>query len=149
MKPIHHFEPALCQALIEQLPDAVVFADRDGVIRAWNEGAEAVFGFAASEVLGLSLDVIIPERLRASHWEGFRRAIASGETRHANQVRTTRSLHKDGRKLYVDLSFGVVTDGAGAVAGAVAVGRDGSQRYLSQKALQDRLAALEAKQQTS
>jgi PAS domain S-box-containing protein len=148
MKPIHHLEPALCQALIEQLPDAVVFADCDGVIQGWNEGAEAVFGFAASEVLGQSLDVIIPERLRASHWDGFRRAIDSGKTRHAGQVRTTRSLHKDGRKLYVDLSFGVVTDAAGNVAGAVAVGRDCSQRHLSEKALRDRLAALEAKPST-
>ncbi len=140
----HPFEPAWYRALVEQLPDAMVFADRDGVIRAWNRGAEAVFGFAAGEVIGQSLDVIIPERLRAAHWEGYRRAIESGRTRHSNQVRTTRSLHKDGRKLYVDLSFGVIVDAAGAVAGAVAVGRDCSQRYLAQKALQERVAALEA-----
>jgi PAS domain S-box-containing protein len=145
MHSSHHFDPALFEALVEQMPDAVVFADRDGVIRAWNRGAEAVFGFAASEVLGQSLDVIIPERLRAAHWDGFRRAVDSGQTRHANQVRTTRSLHKDGRKLYVDLSFGVITDSAGSVAGAVAVGRDCSERYLSEMALRDRLAALEAK----
>jgi PAS domain S-box-containing protein len=142
--PEHPFEPALYRALVEQLPDAIVFADRDGVIHAWNRGAEAVFGFAADEVIGHSLDVIIPERLRAAHWEGYRRAIDSGATRHANQVRTTRSLHKDGRKLYVDLSFGVIVDAAGIVAGAVAVGRDCSQRYLAQKALQERVAALEA-----
>jgi PAS domain S-box-containing protein len=146
MHSIPPFEATLFEAIVEQIPDAVVFADRDGVIRIWNRGAEAVFGFAASEVVGHSLDLIIPERLRAAHWQGFRRAIDSGQTRHANQVRTTRSLHKDGRKLYVDLSFGVITDAAGSVAGAVAVGRDCSERYLSQKALRDRLAELEAKQ---
>jgi PAS domain S-box-containing protein len=137
------FEPALSEALLKQMPDAVVFADRGGVIRFWNHGAEAVFGFAAGDVLGQSLDVIVPERLRAAHWEAYRRAIDSGRTRHANPVRTTRALHKDGRKLYVDLSFGVIADAGGTAIGAVAVGRDCTQRYLSHKALQERLAALE------
>lgn len=139
------FEPALPGAIVEQIADAVVFADRDGVIRLWNRGAEAVFGFAAGEVLGKSLDIIVPERLRAAHWAGFRRAIDSGRARHANQVRITRSLHQDGRKLYVELSFGVVIDAAGSVAGAVAVGRDCSERYLAEKALRDRLQALEGR----
>ena len=141
---MHPTDPHLLEAIALQIPDAVIFADRDGVIRVWNQGAETVFGFAANEVVGQSLDVIIPERLRPAHWAAFRRAIADGRTRYGNQVRTTRSIHKDGRKLYVDLSFGLVIDTAGAVAGAVAVGRDCSERYLSEKALRDRLAALEA-----
>ena len=136
----HSLEPALFEAIVEQIPDAVIFADRDGVIRVWNRGAEAVFGFTANEVLGRSLDVIIPERLRPRHWEGFHRAISSAKTRYGNQVRTTRSIHKDGRKLHVDLSFGLVTDTAGPVVGAVAVGRDCSDRYRSERALRDQLA---------
>lgn len=143
MHSSHLFESALFEAIVEQTPDAVVFADRDGVIRVWNHGAEAVFGFAANEVLGLSLDVIIPKRLRPAHWEGFRRAIDNGHTRHGNQVRTTRAVHKDGRRLYVDLSFGLVIDESGRAAGAVAMGRDCSDRYLAQKALRDRLAEFE------
>ncbi|WP_292442246.1 PAS domain S-box protein [Methylibium sp.] len=131
------------EAIAEHIPDAVVFADCDGVIRFWNRGAEAVFGFAAQDVLGESLDVIVPELLRAAHWAGFRRAIESGHAGHSNQVRTTRSLHKDGRKLYVDLSFGVVADAAGRVEGSVAVGRDVSDRYLAEKALRERVATLE------
>lgn len=143
MPPSPPFEPALFEAIAKHIPDAVVFADCDGLIRFWNRGAEAVFGFAANEVLGHSLDVIIPERMRAAHWAGYRRAIAAGHASHANQVRTTRSLHKDGRKLYVDLSFGVVADPAGRVEGSVAMGRDVSERYLADKALRARLAALE------
>ncbi len=138
-----HFEPALFEALVDQIPDAVIFADCEGLIRAWNRGAEAVFGFAADEVLGQSLDVIIPERFRPAHWQAFHRAIDNGRTRYGNQVRTTRSIHKDGRKLYVDLSFGLVIDAVGTVAGAVAVGRDCSERYLAEKTLRDRLAQLE------
>ena len=143
MHSSHPFEPALFEAIAQHIPDAVVFADCDGLIRFWNRGAELVFGFTADEVVGHSLDVIIPERLRAAHWAGFRRAIESGRAGHANQVRTTRSLHKDGRRLYVDLSFGVVADTQARVVGSVAVGRDCGDRYLAEKALRERLAVLE------
>ncbi|MBA2723124.1 MAG: PAS domain S-box protein [Methylibium sp.] len=136
-------DPKLFKALVEQLPDAVILTDRDGVVRVWNQGAERVFGFAAHEAIGKSLDFIVPERLRAAHWEGFGRAIRNGRTRLGNEVRTTRSMHKDGRKLYVDLSFGLLTDAAGIVTGSVAVGRDCSARYLAHKALAGRLAVLE------
>ena len=141
---MHPADPRLLEALALQMPDAMIFADRDGIIQVWNQGAENVFGFSANEVVGQSLDVIVPERLRAAHWAAFHSAIDAGRTRHANQVRTTRSIHKDGRKLYVDLSFGLIVDAAGAVAGAVAVGRDCSERYLADKALRERLAAFEA-----
>lgn len=134
-------DPHLFEAIALQIPDAVIFADRNGIIRIWNRGAEAVFGFTANEVVGRSLDVIVPERLRPAHWAAFRRAVDDRRTRYENQVRTTRSIHKDGRKLYVDLSFGLITDKAGAVVGSVAVGRDGSDRYLAEKALREQLEA--------
>ncbi len=137
MQPAHEFENAdfnLFQAIVEQAPDAIIFADREGAIRVWNRGAEAVFGYAAAEVLGNSLDVIIPERLRRAHWEGFRRAIDTGQTKFGGRVLTTRSVHKDGSKLYVDLSFGLIRDEAGAIAGALAVGRDCTARHIERAA---------------
>lgn len=129
----------LAEAIVEQLPDAVIFADRDGVIRLWNHGAETLFGYSADEALGAGLELIIPERLRAAHDAGFRRAIEVGHTR-ATGARLTRSLHKDGRRLYVELSFGVIADGAGRALGAVAVGRDGSARYAAEQARRERPA---------
>jgi len=137
MPPAHEFENAdfnLFQAIVEQAPDAIIFADREGAIRVWNRGAEAVFGYAAAEVLGNSLDVIIPERLRRAHWEGFRRAIDTGQTKFGGRVLTTRSVHKDGSKLYVDLSFGLIRNEAGATVGALAVGRDCTARHLERAA---------------
>jgi len=137
MPPAQEFENAdfnLFQAIVEQAPDAIIFADREGAIRVWNRGAEAVFGYAAAEVLGNSLDVIIPERLRRAHWEGFRRAIDTGQTKFGGRVLTTRSVHKDGSKLYVDLSFGLIRDEAGAIAGALAVGRDCTARHIERAA---------------
>jgi len=114
----------LFEAIVEQAPDAIIFADRNGLIRIWNHGAETIFGHSAAEVLGGSLDVIVPERFRHAHWKGFRRAIDTGLTKYGNRVLTTRSMHKDGRKLYVDLSFGLVRDETGTITGALAIGRD-------------------------
>lgn len=151
MPAIQPFDPehlAPFRHIVDQTPDAVIFADADGVIRVWNGGAEAVFGFSVAEAIGSSLDIIIAERFRRAHWEGYHRAMASGHTRHGAQVRTTRAIHKDGRKLYVELSFGVVVDEAGAVLGSVAVGRDGTARQLSDSALRARLAELEAKSES-
>ena len=82
-----------------------------------------MFGHVAAEAIGLNLDLIIPEHLRAAHWEAFHRAIAAGRTRGEGRVATTRSTHKDGSRLYVDLSFTVLIDEAGAAIGALAIGR--------------------------
>lgn len=123
--PWHH--------ILAGTPDALIFADQGGVIRAWNAGAEAVFGFSAAEAIGQSLDLIIPERLRAAHWLGFNLAMARGTTSHGAEVRTTRGAHKDGRKLYVDMSFGVVQGDDGQVLGSVAMARDVTTRHLLQK----------------
>jgi len=127
-------DPALFRSIVDQAPVSIILADREGVIRAWNRASESLFGFAAGEVLGRSLDVIIPERLREAHWQGYDRALGSGETKYSGRVMTTRAVHKDGRKLYVDFSFGMLKDAAGAVVGAMAVGRDATERYLAERA---------------
>jgi PAS domain S-box-containing protein len=132
-------------SLLEQSPDAVIFVDREGVVRVWNLRAEAVFGFSADEVLGQGLDTIIPEHLRRAHWEGFRKAIDTGNMKYMDRVLTTRSRHKSGRKLYVDLSFGLVRDAEGTVTGALATARDSTEAFLAQKTLQARASELEKK----
>ena len=123
--------PDVHRLIVEQASEAVIFADRAGTIRLWNRGAECLFGHSAAEALGANLDLIVPERFRAAHWQGFHRAIDSGELRAADAVRVTRSLHKDGRKLYVELSFNLARDGAGAVIGAFAIGRDCSDKVAA------------------
>ena len=137
-------ESLLCTAIVRQASEAVIFADREGRIRLWNGGAEALFGHSAEEAIGASLDIIVPERFRNAHWSAFRKAIESGRARHGGDVRTTRALHKDGRKLYVELSFGLVTTPDGEVAGSLAIGRPGNERYAKDAAMQARIAALES-----
>ena len=115
-------------AIVDAASEAIIFADVDGIIRLWNRGAQAIFGFSADEAIGQPLDMIIPERFRAAHNAGYRRAMDTGGVRLGGRVLTTRSQHKSGAKLYVDLSFGLVKDGDGRPQGAFAIGRDVTAR---------------------
>jgi PAS domain S-box-containing protein len=137
-------QPGLSQALIDQLADAVIFADREGLIQVWNAGAEAVFGYPAEQALGRRLDLLIPERLRSAHWAAFDAAVDTGQMKHGRGSMTTRSMHKDGSDLYVDLSFALVKDEAGRALGSVSVARDITSRFRAEKETRKRLAELEA-----
>ena len=75
----------LFQRIVEDAPDAIIFAERDGTIRLWNAGAEAIFGYRADEAVGQNLDLIIPEKQRARHWEGYRTVMATGVTRYGGR----------------------------------------------------------------
>lgn len=135
----------LFKAIVDEAAEAVIYADRDGAIRLWNRGAEKIFGHTSAEALGQSLDIIIPERLRAAHWAGFDHALSSGATKYAGRVLTTRAVHKNGSTLYVDLSFGLVKDADGSVSGSFAIGRECTERYLADKAMKARVVELEKK----
>jgi PAS domain S-box-containing protein len=135
----------LFKAIVEQSPDAMIYADREGAIRLWNAAAERLFGYSEAEVLGKSLDIIIPERLRAAHWAGFQKAIDTGQAKYEGRVLTTRSAKKDGAKLYVDLSFALLKDAGGAITGALALARDCTERYQTETALRARVSDLEQK----
>jgi PAS domain S-box-containing protein len=122
MNPAEAPQPELFRALVEQSPDALIFADLEGNVRVWNARAAAMFGYSAAEAIGQNLDFIIPEHLRARHWEGYARAIAAGRTRPDARPMLTRATHKDGSKLYAEFAFGIVTDGQ-RVLGAIATAR--------------------------
>lgn len=119
-------EAQLAEWIIAQTTDALIYSDREGKIVRWNAAATTLFGFSAAEALGSSLNLIIPERLRAAHWAGFDRAMASGATRLSGKPTLTRALRKDGARLYVEMTFAVVKDDAGAVIGSVAIAREGA-----------------------
>ena len=124
----------LDELILEQTAEAVIFANREGVIERWNAAAVAMFGFPAEEALGQSLDLMIPEHLRKAHWRGFDAAMASGKTRLGGRPTLTRGLHKSGKKLYVEMSFATVVDDAGSALGSVAVARDVTERVEREKA---------------
>ena len=118
----------LAERILDQLADAVIYANRSGEIVRWNRASTGMFGFSAEEALGLSLDLIIPEHLRASHWRGFNAAMTKGVMRLRGRPTLTRALHKSGRKLYVEMTFAVVKGDEGEVFGSVAMARDVTER---------------------
>ena len=119
---------------LEQAADAVIVSDVTGTIRLWNAAAEKLFGVPATQALGNTLDIIVPERLRAAHWTGFRRAMETGVTRLAGTPTLTRALHPSGRRLYVEMSFAVIRASDGKTLGAIAVARDATARMAQGKA---------------
>ena len=124
----------LAERVLACMMEAVIHADRQGLIALWNPAAETMFGFSAAEAIGQSLDIIIPERLREAHWRGFHAAIASGKTRLNGRPTVTRALHKSGATLYVEMSFAMVCATSGEVIGSVAVARDATERVQREKA---------------
>ena len=140
MESVTHVESSL---LIEQSPDAVIFADRDGTIRTWNAAAERIFGFPSAAALGQNLDIIIPERFRQAHWTGFERAMGEAKTKYVGQSLPTRALRADGTQFYVELGFAIVVADGKAV-GALATARDITERFEKERADRARLKELEA-----
>jgi len=132
---------AVAAAILASMQEAVIYADLEGIIRLWNHGAETIFGFTAEEALGQSVDIIIPERLRAAHWAGFNKAVAHGDILSAPGARMTKGLKKDGDQLYVEMSFAMVRSEGGDMLGSIAVARDATARYLAERAARVQAAA--------
>jgi PAS domain S-box-containing protein len=116
---------------------------REGVIRLWNRGAEAIFGYRREDALGQTLDLIIPERWRARHWEGYRTVMRTGVTRYGREVLAVPANRNDGTRISIEFSIILPTDRDGQVLGAVAIVRDVTTRWEQEQALRKRLATLE------
>ena len=130
------------RAIVTARANAVVVSDRDGVIILWNPGAERIFGHSAREALGQTLDLIIPDRLRAEHWEGFRRVMASGHSQYSDSdLLCVPALRKDGSQLSVEFTITPIQSDAGGIIGLVAVLRDVTARFQESKELRRQLEA--------
>ena len=134
----------LCRAIVDNVPDAMIFADNEGNIRLWNSGAEALFGYTAKEALGKSLDIIIPENLRGRHWDGYHRVMATGETKYGKDMLAVPGIRKDGSRVSLEFSVAMIRDTGGQLLGIAAVLRDVTARWKKEKELLARVAALEA-----
>lgn len=131
------------EQLVRAMGDAVVVTDVQGSVVAWNAAATRIFGFSEEEALGRPLDLIIPERLRGRHNEGYAKTVATGITRYGATLLRVPALHKDGRTLSIAFTVALLTNAQGSVEGVAAVIRDDTQRFNEDKALRRRLAELE------
>lgn len=131
--------------LVEAVGDAIVISDAKGAITLWNPAAERMFGFTKDDALGRSLDLIIPERQRQRHWDGYQKTMDTGITRYGNDVLRVPAVHKDGHTLSIAFTVALLHTPDNKVAAIVAVIRDESSRFTEDRVLRKRLAELEAK----
>ena len=131
------------QQLVTAMGDAVVVSDREGKIRFWNPAAERIFGFTETEVLGESLDIIIPEKQRARHWDGYHETMHSGKTRYATDLLRVPAIGKNAKRLSIAFSVALLYSSDKQVSGMVAVIRDETERFNAERELRKRLAELE------
>ena len=139
---------AFYRQIVETVGDAVIFADRDGIIRLWNRAAEGIFGYTGAEAVGQSLDLIIPERQRELHWKGYGKVMLSGVTKYGSDTLAVPAVTKGGERISIEFTINLLRDGDGKVLGPVAVVRDVTARWIREKELRQRLAFLEAGQTT-
>lgn len=129
--------------LVDESQDAILISDREGIIRYWNAGAERILGYPASEAVGQSLDLFIPEALRGRHWEGYHRVMASGETKYKTGLLSSPGIRKDGSQVSLEFSMVLLKDEHGQMQGCASIMRDVTDRWLKEKELKQRLAMYE------
>lgn len=133
--------------IVDEAQDAIIYADRDGMIRLWNAGAQEIFGYSASEAVGKSLDLIVPEGQRKRHWDGWDRVMATGESKYGGgDVLAVPALHADGTRISLEFSIAMHREADGKIAGISAILRDVTKRWHADRALRGRLRELETKQ---
>jgi PAS domain S-box-containing protein len=136
----------LYRQIVESSPDAIILGDREGKIRLWNAAAAALFGYPAEEALGRSMDLIVPERLRVRHWDGYHKVMATGVSRYGRgDLLAVPATRKDGSTVSIEFTIQLLTGPGGEVTGSVAIVRDVTKRFQREKELARRLKELEAK----
>jgi len=133
------------QQIIENSQDAILFADRDGIIELWNSGAEAIFGYTKEEVQGKSLDLIVPEKLRQRHWEGYHTVMKTGKSRYGKELLKVPAIRKDGTSISVEFTIMLVRNLRNEIVGTAAIIRDVTERWKQEKELKQKIKLLESK----
>ena len=148
MSPNSHFgfnTDRFSWKLIHEGPDAIVYADFGGLIRFWNRGAERIFGYSAKEAIGKSLDLIMPENLRARHWAAYGETMRTGKTRYGDgDVLAVPALGKGGAPISIEFTIFPYRDADGSLMGVGAILRDVTKRFEDTKALRKEAAARQA-----
>lgn len=134
------------QQLLQALGDGVIVCDAKGAITFWNAAATRIFGFTESEAIGQSLDLIVPQRQRQRHWDGYYKTMATGQTRYGNDVLRVPAVHKDDKPLSIAFTVALLHAPNGEVSSIVALVRDETERWGEERKLRARLAQLETAQ---
>jgi PAS domain S-box-containing protein len=137
--------PVDLNQLVEGAGDSIIVCDAEGAIVLWNKASERIFGFTPADALGKSLDLIIPERQRQRHWDGYNKTMETAVTRYGADLLKVPALHKDGRPLSIAFTVSLLLTDDGKVNGIVAIVRDETARFQDDRKQRARLVELEAK----
>ena len=129
--------------IVENSQDAIVLTNADGVIQIWNLGANKMFGYSPEEAVGQTLDIIIPDRFRDSHWDGFNNTMATGHSKYEEDMLSVPAIKKDGSRISIEFTIVMSKDDQGIPTGISAIIRDVSERRQQDKQIKDRVAELE------
>ena len=142
METQQQFDPA---QFVRATGDAIIAADGNESIIFWNAAAERIFGYTEAEALGRSLHLIIPERLRERHSQGYSHVMKTGESRYGSDLLRVPAMHKDGRALSIAFTVALlrVPDDASWIIAATI--RDETARWQEERALRKQIADLEAR----
>lgn len=132
-------------ALISAAGDAIIACDAQGLITLWNPAAERIFGFTEHETLGRSLDLIIPERQRQRHWDGYYNTMQTGVTRYAADTLRVPALHKDGHTISIAFTVALLPAAADGARTIVAIIREETARFAEERKVRKELGELQAR----
>lgn len=134
---------AVYKQLFYAFSDGVVVSDASGKITHWNPAAERIFGYSENEALGQSLDLIIPEKQRERHWDGYHKTMQTGHTRYATDVLQVPAINKNGERISIAFTVGLLYATNNEITGIVAVIRDDTARFMKERGLRSRIEELE------
>jgi PAS domain S-box-containing protein len=128
------------ERFVRDAPDAIIYADEQGLIQFWNRSAERIFGFSEAEALGKTLDIIIPQSLRGRHWQGYRATMQTGNTRYGvGETLAVPAMRNDGQRISIEFTILPFRDDAGRIVGIAAILRDVTVRFEETRALRRQL----------
>jgi PAS domain S-box-containing protein len=119
--------------------DAVIASDLDGLITAWNPGAENLYGYPHEDILGKSIRTLIPQQLHKQHASMLEQVLKTGSI----QGFETERIHRDGRSIPVELTVNLQLDPQSRPIGYVGIQRDITERKLAEIERERLLSAIE------
>ncbi len=131
----------ILEKIFEHVGDGILFCDTQGIIQIWTKGMESIFGYSANEAIGKSLDIIIPEKYRKIHWDGFYRAVKVTTTKYSSQLLSVPAIGKENKSLSIEFSISIIQEDNNII-GFGAVIRDVTKQFLEKKQMKKDLEDL-------
>ncbi len=134
----------ILESIFNGVGDGILFCDTHGIIKMWSRGCEKIFGYTDKEAIGKSLDIIIPEKYRKTHWDGFFKAVEKKESKYSDDLLSVPAIRKDNKSISIDFSIAIIKEQEELI-GFGAIIRDVTRQFQEKKQLKKELEELKNK----